>query len=154
MSILPPSRCESEVGNSRKIGENIHILGTSVVDDMWVSSWFSTGLAYPGPVGSPGMTASDAADTEALAAKIRSSIGDIMDLLPQLGPEKAATRLEMQAVLADLRQMLKSIEIPGEHNIKAQWANAAGAKPEEVTTTQIEPPVDYGAAAEQKRKQP
>jgi hypothetical protein len=99
------------------------------------------------------MTTFDAADNEELAAQIRSSIGDIMDLLPRLGPEKAATRLEMQATLADLRQMLKTIEVPGEHGIKAQWANAAGAKPEEVQTTRLEPPVDYGAAAEHKRKQ-
>lgn len=99
------------------------------------------------------MTAFDATNNEELASQIRSSIGDILDLLPRLGPEKAATRLEMQAVLADLRQLLKAIDVPDEHNIRAQWANAAGAKPEEVTTTQIEPPIDYGAAAEYKRKQ-
>jgi hypothetical protein len=88
---------------------------------------------------------------EHAAAEIRSQIGEILELLPRLGPDKASTRLEMQGLLADLREVLRSIEVPGGEEMKSRWAEAAGTKPEIVTEARLEPPVDYGRASEQKQ---
>jgi hypothetical protein len=59
---------------------------------------------------------------------IRSELGAILDELGRLPADAFADRSRLQARQADLRRLLREIEIPGAEDITKRWSTAAASK--------------------------
>jgi hypothetical protein len=73
---------------------------------------------------------------------IRSELGAILDELGRLPADAFADRSRLQARQADLRRLLREIEIPGAEDITKRWAGQAGSKaPEDLGHPEIVSPL-------------
>lgn len=59
---------------------------------------------------------------------IRSEMGTILDQLGRLPADAFADRAKLQARQAELRRLLRAIEIPGSQGIRKRWSEAAAGK--------------------------
>jgi hypothetical protein len=74
---------------------------------------------------------------------IRSDMGTILDQLGLLPADAFADRSKLQARQAELRRLLRAIEVAGAQDIKKRWSEAAASKagaeePPEMVVSPIE----------------
>ena len=72
----------------------------------------------------------------------RSELGAILDELGRLPVDAFADRSRLQTWQADLRRLLREVEIPGAEDITKRWAGQVGSKtPEDLGHPEIVPPM-------------
>jgi len=59
---------------------------------------------------------------------IRSEMGTILDRLGRLPADAFADRSKLQARQAELRRLLREIDVPGAQDIRKRWSRAAAGK--------------------------